>query len=229
MNILAIETSTPHASVCLMQQAATPAATSRSHAWEAERNHDAHLFPALAQTLEQLGTSPLDLILVGAGPGSYGGVRVALAAADGIALVRQTPVAALCSWSCFAMPEEETWIVSDAKRGGWTFARYAGNGCPGDIGVLTLDELLTRLEHRPARVLSTETAEHLTAKGLTCIQGGSIPTAEQLILAWLALAPEKRQQHLTQPPAPIYVRPPHITEAKRKPWESRKQYPFAEK
>lgn len=229
MNILAIETSTPHASVCLMQQAETPAATCHSHTWEAERNHDAHLFPALAQTLELLGTSSLDLILVGAGPGSYGGVRVALAAADGIALVRQTPVVALSSWSCFAIPEEETWIVSDAKRGGWTFARFAGNDRPGNIDVLTLDELLARLEQRPARVLSTETAEHLAAKNLPGIEGGSIPTAEQLIRAWMALPPAQRDKLAALPPAPIYVRPPHITEAKRKPWESRKQSPFAEK
>lgn len=229
MNILAIETSTPHASVCLMQQAATPAATCRSHAWEAERNHDAHLFPALAQTLAQLGTSPLDLILVGAGPGSYGGVRVALAAADGIALVRQAPVAALCSWSCFAMPEEETWIVSDAKRGGWTFARYAGNGCPGDISVLTMDELLIRLGQRPARVLSTETAEHLSTKHLSGIEANCIPTAEQLIRAWIALPPAEQNKLAACPPAPIYVRPPHITEAKRKPWERRKPPIPAEK
>lgn len=227
MNILAIETSTPHASVCLMQNAPAPAYS--NYAWEAERNHDAHLFPALAQALEQLGDSPLDLILVGAGPGSYGGVRVALAAADGIALVRQTPVAALCSWSCFAVPGEETWIISDAKRGGWTFACFTGNDRTGNIGVLTLDALRTRLAQRPARVLSTETNETLAAKELSGIEANSSPTAEQLIRAWLALDPQERDRLAALPPAPIYVRPPHITEAKRKPWESRKQHPCAEK
>ena len=59
MNILAIETSVPHASLCLALGAEIVFATE----WEAERNHDAHLFPALEAALDKLAEQQLDYVL----------------------------------------------------------------------------------------------------------------------------------------------------------------------
>lgn len=207
MNILAIETSTKDASLCLMKQGSICASAS----WQAERNHDSFLFPALEKALLCLGDESPDLILVGAGPGSYGGVRVALAAAVGIATVKDSQVVSICSW--WGLAPQNTCMVSDAKRGGWTVLRP-----DGDIAVLTLDALKEEVR-QGLPIVTVEAEDTLTRVGLTAKQYEMIPTAESLIQAWLSLPDEKKEEMKAAPAEPIYVRPPHITEAKRKPWQ----------
>lgn len=207
MNILAIETSLAQASLCLY----TEGKLSYSAEWTAERNHDAHLFPALELALSALGQSSLDYILVGAGPGSYGGVRVALAAAIGISTVRGGKLVSLCSWQGLA--PQDCAIISDARRGGWTVYR------PGqEICVMPPAQLLQAVEDG-LLVYTIESEECLQKAGLTAVKYNLLPTAGGLVDAWLKLPQEEREQLEQKPAEPIYVRPPHITEAKRKPWE----------
>lgn len=209
MNILALETSLPTASLCLGNEQGGILFSAR---WEAERNHDAFLFPALAEALDKLGDAPLPSILVGAGPGSYGGVRVALAAAAGIAAVKGSRVTALGSWDALAAGTGAC-IFSDARRGGWTLRRPSG-----EITVVTKEELQEEIR-RGTLLYSIETEEHLQRNGLSAARAGLIPTAEGLLQTWAALTEEQKAGLAARPPEPIYVRPPHITEAKRKPWE----------
>lgn len=207
MNILAIETSLAQASLCLY----TEGKLAYSAEWTAERNHDAHLFPALELALSALGQSSLDYILVGAGPGSYGGVRVALAAAIGISTVRGGKLVSLCSWQGLA--PQDCAIISDARRGGWTVYR------PGqEICVMPPAQLLQAVEDG-LLVYTIESEECLQKAGLTAVRYNLLPTAGGLVDAWLKLPQEEREQLEQKPAEPIYVRPPHITEAKRKPWE----------
>lgn len=206
MNILALETSQPHASLCLSRNGETVFTAS----WEAERNHDAYLFPALQKALAYPEAAELHTLLVGAGPGSYGGVRVALAAAVGVATVRGGRVVAFGSWEPFAAPGLS--MISDARRNGWTVRRP--DGC---IEVISAEEARAL----PAPVASVESPEVLAAAGITVQQAGIIPTAEALVRAWLALSAEQRETLAAKPAEPIYVRPPHIVPAKRKPWEIR--------
>lgn len=210
MNILALETSQPDASLCLHSGGSVPFVRQ----WHAERNHDAYLFPALRDALNLLGDEPLDLILVGAGPGSYGGVRVALAAAVGLSMVRGAPVVALPSW--LQLTKDGMSIFSDAKRGGWTLQPP-----DGDLRVVGADEL-RQLAADGAALGTVETREHLAALGLpTSVPCSLRPDAEGLVASWLALSPDRRQHFADKPAEPIYVRPPHITAAKHKPWEIR--------
>ena len=206
MNILALETSQPHASLCLSRNGETVFTAS----WEAERNHDAYLFPALQKALAYPEAAELHTLLVGAGPGSYGGVRVALAAAVGVATVRGGRVVAFGSWEPFVAPGLS--MISDARRNGWTVRRP--DGC---IEVISAEEARAL----PAPVASVESPEVLAAAGITVQQAGIIPTAEALVRAWLALSAEQRETLAAKPAEPIYVRPPHIVPAKRKPWEIR--------
>jgi hypothetical protein len=41
------------------------------------------------------------------------------------------------------------------------------------------------------------------------------PSAERLWLAWLSAPPETRERWMSKAPQPIYLKPPHITPAKR--------------
>lgn len=207
MNILAIECSQPAASLCLSIGGELKYSTQ----WKAERNHDSHLFPALEKALIQLGADKLDIVLVGAGPGSYGGVRVALAAAVGIATVRKARVVAIGSW--VALATDGVAIISDARRGGWTIRRQ-----DGEISVLSTEELQREIE-QGLLVYSIETSDLLINRGISAVKSGLVPTAAGLVDSWLRLSPVQQTALADKPAEPIYVRPPHITEAKRKPWE----------
>ncbi len=208
--ILALECSQPRASLCLTD---AEGRLLYSANWHAERNHDAHLFPALQEAMDTLGHSPLSLILVGAGPGSYGGVRVALAAAVGIGTVTGARTVAVGSWDALAAAAGEgACIISDARRGGWTLRRPHGR-----IEVLSTEELLA-LE---GSLYSIEPAAELAARGISVEAGDLSPVASGLVQTWLALTPSQQAELATRAPEPIYVRPPHITAAKRKPWETK--------
>ena len=183
-----------------------------TRSWIAERNHDAYLFPALRDALDCLGNAALDTIIVGSGPGSYGGVRVAIAAATGIAIVRKARIATLCSW--IPLAEDSCSILSDAKRGGWTLRRPDGT-----ISVLTVAEV-QQLIAEGADIRSVESADTLLRAGIILPVCDLQPTAEALTRTWLSMSDTEQQEALSHPPEPIYVRPPHITAPKRKPWET---------
>lgn len=209
MNILALETSSPSASLCLADEHGVRYTT----AWQSERNHDAYLFPALQKALDCLGDVAPDWVLVGAGPGSYGGVRVALAAAVGISVVMGARVVALDSWK--ALAGDGVGMISDARRNAWTYRDAAG-----DIRVLTNEEL-RQIVTAGTRLYSVETAQHLATRGVEVEKSGLVPTAEGLVQSWLSLSEREKEVLAARPAEPIYVRPPHITEAKHKPWEIR--------
>lgn len=211
MNILALETSQPKASLCLSKEGKLYCEIE----WEADRNHDAWLFPALEQALAGLAEGEtLDYILVGAGPGSYGGVRVALAAAVGIAAVTGARVVSVCSWGALAKPH--TGIVSDAKRGGWTLRRP-----DGEIVVLSPQELLQEAK-QGLKMATIEKHDAVADLGIDWVATELSPTAVSLLRGWESMTPDEQNRLAARPPEPIYVRPPHITKALHKPWEIRK-------
>lgn len=210
MNILAIETSLPCASLCLYRDGNIAFQAE----WKTERNHDEWLFPALQKVMDILNNSTLDIILVGAGPGSYGGVRVALAAAVGIAQVSGASIAALCSWAQLA--EAGAVVASDARRGGWTLRRENGN-----IDVVSTEEL-KQLQEEGVRILTIEAPEVMQTKGIIPAAGHLQPTASGLVQTWLNMSLDEQTALLKTPAEPIYVRPPHITKAVHKPWEIRR-------
>lgn len=216
MNILVIETSAPVASLCLSKESDLLFSTG----WEAERNHDAHLFPALEHALHCLHGESIDVILVGSGPGSYGGVRVALAAAEGIALVHGARVGAICSWLGLPLPQGPCIVTSDARRNGWTVASFLDGIMQGSFDILTKQQLLEHLRKTEGPCLSIEKEAHLREQGVPVDSAGLHAAAEGLLRAWLRLQATERENLLSAPAAPIYVRPPHITQARRKPWES---------
>jgi tRNA threonylcarbamoyladenosine biosynthesis protein TsaB len=110
---LAIETSASIGSIALGNSQVVVQAIE----FHGPQRHSASLFPALTR----LGIPRLRLrrIIVGLGPGSFSGIRVALATAQGIALVQRVPVIGICSaWSVALQHPEVTrlGVFADAKR-----------------------------------------------------------------------------------------------------------------
>ena len=189
-------------------------------AWRAERNHSSAIFKAVRQVLDALEGRRLKEIVVGSGPGAYGGIRVALAVADGLSLVHGSRVAAFSSWNGLGLRHGEACVMSDARRGGWTWGRLE-NGVLTDVpAVLPAEQARASVAEcmgKGVPVFSTETAEHLAAREMSGIVP-VYPSAEALGAAWLSLAEARREELLESPAEPLYVRAPHITRAKRPAW-----------
>lgn len=83
MTLLAIDTSSAYASVALYDGRAVLA----EETWHAHRRHDDHLFGAIDRILVVSGIdrASIRLVAVAIGPGSFTGLRVGIAAAQGIA------------------------------------------------------------------------------------------------------------------------------------------------
>ncbi len=81
--LLALDTSTAWASVALYDGRSVLA----EETWLAQRRHGDELFPTIERLLSQTRTSlaAIDRVAVATGPGSFTGLRVAIAAAQGIA------------------------------------------------------------------------------------------------------------------------------------------------
>jgi len=110
---LAIETSSSQPSIALGNDKVVV----QSIDLPAEQRCSVTLFPAMSR----LGLPRLRLrrILVGVGPGSFSGIRVGIAAAQGIALVQGVPVVGICSaWSVAVQHANVTrlGVFADAKR-----------------------------------------------------------------------------------------------------------------
>ena len=189
-------------------------------AWRAERNHSSAIFKAVRQVLDALEGRRLKEIVVGSGPGAYGGIRVALAVADGLSLVHGSRVAAFSSWNGLGLHHGGACVMSDARRGGWTWGRLE-NGVLTDVpAVLPAEQARASVAEcmgKGVPVFSTETAEHLAAREMSGIVP-VYPSAEALGAAWLSLAEARREELLESPAEPLYVRAPHITRAKRPAW-----------
>ena len=189
-------------------------------AWRAERNHSSAIFKAVRQVLDALEGRRLKEIVVGSGPGAYGGIRGALAVADGLSLVHGSRVAAFSSWNGLGLHHGEACVMSDARRGGWTWGRLEKGDLTDVPAVLPAEQAracVAECMGKGVPVFSTETAEHLAAREMSGIVP-VYPSAEVRGAAWRSLAESRREELLESPAEPLYVRAPHITRAKRPAW-----------
>lgn len=123
MKILAIETSCERASVALCVGDEWV-----EHALDGHDNHSERLFPTVGELLAQAGTtlSALDAVAFGAGPGAFTGLRLACAAAQGLAMgsgIGVVAVPTLAALACSAA-HERVLAVIDARMGEVYAAAY---------------------------------------------------------------------------------------------------------
>jgi len=94
------------------------------------KTHSERLIPMLDQMLHaadwELGD--LDCISVVRGPGSFTGIRIGIATAQGLAQVLKIPLLGITSldtlsWAGYGR-EEETVVILDARKNEWYYARY---------------------------------------------------------------------------------------------------------
>lgn len=170
MKILAIETSTPGASVAVVEDRRTLAAASRID----RIGHASFLVPAIDFCFDQVGWSPKDLdgVVVDVGPGLYTGIRVGLATAQGLAAAFGIPLIPVSSVDALAFEartgHREIWTVVDVRRGEVAVARY--RPVPGGVVRETPTELLEPEELKAA--LQSTTDESLVVGDLEPLSNG---------------------------------------------------------
>lgn len=118
MKILAIDTSTPTASIAVMQGDKPLAET----AFESGKKQGERLVPAIENLMAGIGISPADICAyaVGIGPGSFTGLRSGLSLIKGMALARPGPVVGISSLHAIAAASDFKGVVLpviDARKG----------------------------------------------------------------------------------------------------------------
>ncbi|GLX66296.1 tRNA (adenosine(37)-N6)-threonylcarbamoyltransferase complex dimerization subunit type 1 TsaB [Paenibacillus glycanilyticus] len=119
----------------------------------AERNHSVHVITHVKQLMEQCGVTASDIgaIAVGSGPGSYTGMRIAVAAAKTLAWVWDKPLISISSLEAIAY-------------GGWHHATGASFGAVAkDEADSGLDWILPIMDARRGQVYTSGYA--LSAQG----------------------------------------------------------------
>ena len=198
--VLVIDTASPAFAVAL-KDGDSPAMTLTS---SSEFNHAA----LLASVEEQLRGAPLEAVIAVLGPGSYSGLRVGIATAQGLALAQDCALAGLSTLEAVAAAVETASARGEARapvmaihpagRGELAVQTFHGFVAVGPLETCAADE-------PPGSGLAGEGAGPLggieigpgerVAAALGRYLAGALPVVEEL--------------------APIYLREPHITQPRR--------------
>ena len=155
----------------------------------------------------------LDRIVVGTGPGSFAGIRGALAFAQGLAIgirakraraADDSIVYGLPSVLALAQDDGVTAVVGDARRGLFWVAVYKGARTIAELHLVTKEELLAAVPLE-ATVVTPDGARIGAVLGElfgSRFLGNRVPSAERL--AQLALT---HSELLVPEPLPIYLSP----------------------
>jgi len=197
MKILALELSSSRGSVAWMAEG-EEAVTA---AFANDRKHSGLFFENLDRFSQQFGRP--DTIVVGLGPGSYAGTRIAIAVAIGLQSAHDNLLCGLPSICAMETEADEYCVVGDARRQSFFFATVKGRQLVEEIALYSETELRQRLSqlHPNLPIYSAEmlpqfaetTAQHPSAAVLARIVRDGIVTPEKM------------------PLEPIYLREPHIT------------------
>jgi tRNA threonylcarbamoyl adenosine modification protein YeaZ len=199
---LALDTSTPRGSVALLDGETFLF----DEKFTADRSHSSSLFVALEKV--RALTERIDLLAVGLGPGSFAGVRIAIAAAIGLRFSFGARLVGLPSVAALETAAPEYVAIGDARREAFYFSRVEQGECVDGPLLATERELAQRLEASAGiPVFATEPVLQFPAAQI------ALPSAA--ILARLAAA--QRGIVATETLEPIYLREPHITQPKSRP------------
>lgn len=154
---------------------------------------------------ESLDLADADRILVGTGPGSFAGIRSAIAFAQGYALGRPgVEVLGIPSPAAMAEPDVAQAVIGDARQGKFWLALLDGFKLVAPVFQVEAADLEKRVP-RNMSVVSPDDArigEKLRETFTDRYRGLAVPTAEGLLRA------ADRNPALCRPdPVPIYLNP----------------------
>lgn len=199
MKILALELSSGQGGIAWLEDGRDPFL----RVFANDRQHSGLFFETLQDSLAEFGAP--SAIVVGLGPGSYAGVRIAIAAAVGLRAATKARLIGMASIRALEVGDRKYCVVGDARRQSFFFARV-------DHG--------TVLEG-PSLHTAAEVERKMSEAGLRVYTSAPLPQFPQAILAFPSaerLGVLVRNQIKQMPDSeflePIYLREPHITTPK---------------
>ena len=199
MKILAIDTSTSPGSVTLLDRGRVLL----DETFTADRGHESKLMPLLQRARDL--AERLDIIAVGLGPGSYAGIRIAIATAMGLQIAlgaRLIGIPSVAVWECDA---DRHIAIGDARRETFYFTKV-------ERGICTEGPMLTDATGLLARIAGLPGWPVLSAEPLALVPDAIVALPRALTLA--RLAADGRSIVAEGALEPLYLREPHITQPK---------------
>ena len=192
--ILSLDASTQRGSVALVRGRQV----ARELFPETPRGRGGALFNALEELLRDAPT--IRRVVVGIGPGSYNGVRSAIAAAWGIATARKIPLVGISS--VLGLDDDDYFAVGDARRHQYFLAQVRRGTFITEPKLLARDEVEAELRKAPhLPIFASAPIEFLPD---VVIRTPSAAKLGALAADWAPNDPE-----------PLYLKAAHITTPKR--------------
>jgi tRNA threonylcarbamoyladenosine biosynthesis protein TsaB len=202
MKILALELSTARGGLAWLNEE-----VDLVREWPNDRKHSGSFFENLAEIQKQFGLP--ETIIVGLGPGSYAGTRIAISTAIGLQLAANAQLIGYPSIGAIETEENEYCMIGDARRSTFFFARVRINDLvegPTLLSEAELKEKLDKLEDKMP-IFSSEP--------LPQFERATIRYPSAQVLARLSQHPDRS---FSLPPLePMYLREPHITRPRSAP------------
>jgi tRNA threonylcarbamoyladenosine biosynthesis protein TsaB len=196
MKVLALELSSARGSLAWLSGEDTVARD-----WPNDRKNSGAFFENLLALRQQFGLP--DTIVVGLGPGSYAGVRIAISAAIGLHASSDTRLLGYPSICAMEADGKDYCVIGDARRQSFFYARIRANKLAEGPTLVTEKELQDKLA-RLSGEISVLAAQHLPQFERALFR---YPSAS--ILARLAL--DSGCAFARPPLEPIYLRDPFVT------------------
>lgn len=196
MKILAFELSSGQGSVALVESGAPLFERSFPN----DRKDSGPFFENVQLCLTEFG-APGEVV-VGLGPGSYAGVRIAIAAAMGLCTAVKAKLSGIASICALDVDESNYCVIGDARRQSFYLAQVSSGTLMDGPTLLAAGELETRLAKTTMPIYSSEKLAQFPRAIL------AYPTARKLAGLARFQVSEKVDTRALEP---IYLREPHIT------------------
>ena len=196
MKILALELSTARGSLAWLD-----GNLKNAREWPNDRKNSAAFFQNLEAATRKFASA--EIIIVGLGPGSYAGTRIAISAAIGLQLssnARLIGFPSICAMEC---DTHEYCMIGDARRKSFFFARVRDRELAEGPTLYSEAEMKKKLEK------TESTIPIFCSESLPQFQRAVISYPSAVVLG--RVAQEAGRGFFLPPLEPIYLREPHIT------------------
>jgi tRNA threonylcarbamoyl adenosine modification protein YeaZ len=218
MKILALELSSPRGGLAWLNSTERPAraptpAREDTRApqnrdadfreWPNDRKNSAALFENLNVVTKKFGLP--DVIVVGLGPGSYAGTRIAISAAIGLQSSSGARLIGFPSICAIESAEADYCVIGDARRKSFFFARISGSELTEGPDLFSEEGLKSKL----ASIRNDEPV--FCSESLSQFSQAMVRYPSAQLLARLAQDPNRNFR--LPPLEPMYLREPYVTMA----------------